>query len=156
MSRQQPHSFAELKFSSISSPFINRLAKALSFSNIDDQNCKRAPVFHCLNCRYLMDTTDWCLIVSCDQVVYNQVQRSIIFPQKHFPLVPECLTLYFAFFLLAFATHSLELTRFPLMSHFCAVQLAVPCFVTSRLHWHIPMVCAKLPREVIKLDFFFS
>lgn len=29
VSRQQHHSFAELKFSSISSPFINRLAKAL-------------------------------------------------------------------------------------------------------------------------------
>lgn len=27
----------------------------------------------------LTDTTDWCLIVTCDQVVYNQVQYSIIF-----------------------------------------------------------------------------
>lgn len=102
-----------------------------------------------------MDTTDWYLIVTCDQVVYNQVQHNIIFQQKHFPLLPECLTLYFAFFLLAFATHGLKLTQFPLMSHFCAVLLAVPHFVTSRLHWHIPNVCAKLPSEVIKLDFFF-
>lgn len=31
VSRQQPHSFDELKFSSIFSPFINRLAKALVF-----------------------------------------------------------------------------------------------------------------------------
>lgn len=98
VSRQQPRSFAELKFSSVSSPFINRL----SLLNFDDQNCKRVPVFHCLNCKYLMDTTDWYLIVTCDQAVYNQVQHNIIFQQKHFPLVPECLTLYFAFFFTCF------------------------------------------------------
>lgn len=143
-------------------PYLLSLHKeacqSFSFSNIDDQNCKRAPAFHCLNCKYLMDTINWCLIVTCVQVVYNQVQHSIcwklIFQQKHFPLVPEYLTLYFAF-LLAFPTQGLKLTQFPVMSHFSAVLLAVPRFVTSRLHWHIPKVCAKPPGEVNKQDFYF-
>jgi len=105
-----------------------------------------------------MDTINWCLIVTCVQVVYNQVQHSVcykpVFQQKHFPLVPEYLALCFAFSL-AFATQGLKLTQSPLMSHFCVVLLAVSHSITSRLHWHIPKVCAELHREVIEQDFFF-
>lgn len=142
-------------------PYLLSLHKeacqSFSFSNIDDQNCKRAPAFHCLNCKYLMDTINWCLIVTCVQVVYNQVQHSIcwklIFQQKHFPLVPEYYLVFCIF--TWFPTQGLKLTQFPVMSHFSAVLLAVPRFVTSRLHWHIPKVCAKPPSEVNKQDLFF-